>query len=146
MAAGSHPVSGGPVSDAPVVQQSVAPEVAAPTAVESPAEHGRLRARWESWMHAVFTLREDRFFLLLAVLIGVFSGLAVVCFRLAIEWTQITLLGPSLAPSFPRVVLTPAIAGIGVALLALRVFPRVRGSGVNQIKSAMYISNGDVPF
>jgi CIC family chloride channel protein len=97
-------------------------------------------------MHAVFTLREDRFFLMLAVLIGVFSGLAVVCFRLAIEWTQITLLGPSLSPSFPRVVLAPAIAGIVVALLAIHVFPRVRGSGVNQIKAAMYISDGYVPF
>jgi CIC family chloride channel protein len=98
------------------------------------------------WLHAVFTLREDRFFLLLAVLIGVLSGLVVVCFRLAIEWTQIELLGPSLAPSFPRVVLTPVIAGIVVALLAIHVFPRVRGSGVNQVKSAMYISNGYVPF
>jgi chloride channel protein, CIC family len=97
-------------------------------------------------MHAVFTLREDRFFLLLAVIIGVLSGLVVVCFRLAIEWTQIELLGPSLAPSFPRVVLAPVIAGIVVALLAIHVFPRVRGSGVNQVKSAMYISNGYVPF
>ena len=97
-------------------------------------------------MHAVFTLREDRFFLLLAVLIGVLSGLVVVCFRLAIEWTQITLLGPSLSHSFPRVVLAPVIAGIVVALLAIHVFPRVRGSGVNQVKSAMYISNGYVPF
>ncbi len=91
-------------------------------------------------MHAVFTLREDRFFLLLAVFIGIFSGLVVVCFRLAIEWTQITLLGPSLSPSFPRVVLAPAIAGIVVALLAIHVFPRVRGSGVNQVKV------GDVHF
>jgi chloride channel protein, CIC family len=97
-------------------------------------------------MHAVFTLREDRFFLLLAVLIGVFSGLVVVCFRLAIEWTQITLLGPSLSPSFPRVAVAPVITGLVVALLAIHVFPRVRGSGVNQVKSAMYISNGYVPF
>ena len=134
------------MSEAPVVPTTSVPDLIEAPITEAPAEPGRLRARWESWMHAVFTLREDRFFLLLAVLIGVFSGLAVVCFRLAIEWTQITLLGPSLAPSFPRVVLTPAIAGIGVALLALRVFPRVRGSGVNQIKSAMYISNGYVPF
>jgi CIC family chloride channel protein len=91
-------------------------------------------------------MREDRFFMLLAVLIGIFSGLAVVCFRLAIEWTQITLLGSSLAPSFPRVVLAPTLAGIVVALLAIHVFPRVRGSGVNQIKSAVYISNGYVSF
>ena len=30
--------------------------------------------------------REDRFFLVLSVFIGVFSGLAVVCFRFAIGW------------------------------------------------------------
>ena len=91
-------------------------------------------------------MREDRLFLLLSVVIGIFSGLAVVCFRLAIEWTQITLLGSSLVPSFPRVVLAPTIAGLVVAFLALRVFPAVRGSGVNQTKSAFYISNGYIPF
>jgi CIC family chloride channel protein len=144
---GAQPVSGEPVSEAPVVPVTPpSPDGVAPAAVDGPAERGRFRARWELWMHAVFTLREDRFFLLLAVLIGVLSGLVVVCFRLAIEWTQIELLGPSLAPSFPRVVLTPVIAGIVVALLAIHVFPRVRGSGVNQVKSAMYISNGYVPF
>ena len=56
------------------------------------------------------------------------------------------LLGPSLAPSFPRVVLAPTLAGLVVAVLAIRVFPLVRTSGVNQIKSAVYISNGYVPF
>jgi chloride channel protein, CIC family len=145
--AGAQPVSGEPVSEAPVVPvTSPSPDGVAPAAVNGPAERGRFRARWELWMHAVFTLREDQFFLLLAVLIGVLSGLVVVCFRLAIEWTQIELLGGSLAPSFPRVVLAPVIAGIVVALLAIHVFPRVRGSGVNQVKSAMYISNGYVPF
>ncbi len=121
-------------------------EGVAPASIAASDERGSLRARWESWTHAVFTLREDRFFLLLAVLIGIFSGLAVVCFRLAIEWTQMTLLGPSLAPSFPRVVLAPTLAGLVVAVLAIRVFPQVRSSGVNQIKSAVYISNGYVPF
>jgi len=139
------------VSDAPVVPVTSAPvttppEAAAPPGIAAPEERRHFRARWEAWTHAIFTLREDRFFLLLAVLIGVFSGLAVVCFRLAIEWTQIMLLGPSLAPSFPRVVLAPTLAGLVVAVLAIRVFPLVRTSGVNQIKSAVYISNGYVPF
>ena len=139
------------MSDAPVVPVTSAPvttppEAAAPPGIAAPEERRHFRARWEAWTHAIFTLREDRFFLLLAVLIGVFSGLAVVCFRLAIEWTQIMLLGPSLAPSFPRVVLAPTLAGLVVAVLAIRVFPLVRTSGVNQIKSAVYISNGYVPF
>src|SRR5580658_638242 len=147
MAAGPQPVCGEPVSEAPVVPVTVPVEAVAPAIVDSPAAgQENVRTRWESWMHAVFTLREDRFFLMLAVVIGVFSGLVVVCFRLAIEWTQITLLGASLSPSFPRVVVAPVIAGIVVALLAIHVFPRVRGSGVNQVKSAMYISDGYVPF
>jgi chloride channel protein, CIC family len=146
MATGPQPVGGESVSEAPVVPVTSAPDVVTPAVDEPHAQRTGFRARWESWTHAIFTLREDRFFLLLAVFIGIFSGLVVVCFRLAIEWTQITLLGPSLSPSFPRVVLAPAIAGIAVALLAIYVFPRVRGSGVNQVKSAMYISNGYVSF
>ena len=41
-----------------------------------------------SWF-TLSSTREERFFLLLAVFIGLFSGLAVVCFRLAIDWTRI---------------------------------------------------------
>ncbi|MFZ2085395.1 MAG: hypothetical protein WAU92_12940, partial [Candidatus Sulfotelmatobacter sp.] len=37
---------------------------------------------------------EEVFFLILCVFIGIFSGLAVVCFRLAIDWTHLALLGP----------------------------------------------------
>lgn len=128
-----------PEGAAPAVPVTEAIPEATPTSAPAPS-------RWETWTHEVFTMREDRLFLLLAVLIGIFSGLAVVCFRLAIEWTQIELLGSSLVPSFPRVVLAPTIAGLVVAVLALRVFPAVRGSGVNQTKSAVYISNGYVPF
>ncbi|MGA7918095.1 MAG: chloride channel protein [Candidatus Acidiferrales bacterium] len=127
---------------AEAVTPAAAPEVSHPPKVTA----GALRARWKASAAVAFIMREDRLFLLLAVLIGVFSGLAVVCFRLAIEWTQITLLSPSLAPSFPRVVLAPTLAGLVVALLAIHVFPGVRGSGVNHTKAAVYISNGYVPF
>jgi chloride channel protein, CIC family len=137
-----------PVPESPEGAAAAATVPAAPSPENPPqvSTTARLRSRWEAWTHEVFTMREDRLFLLLAVLIGIFSGLAVVCFRLAIEWTQITLLGSSLVPSFPRVVLAPTIAGLVVAVLALRVFPAVRGSGVNQTKSAFYISNGYIPF
>ncbi len=109
-------------------------------------EPDSFRTRWEGWMHSIFQMREDRFFLFLAVLIGVMSGLVVVCFRIFIEWVQIVLLGPSLTPPVMRVVLAPTLAGFVVALLAIYVFPHVRGSGVNQTKAAVYISNGYVPF
>ena len=115
-------------------------------AANSVPARGAIRAKWEEWTHRVFTMREDRFFLFLAVLIGIFSGLAVVCFRIAIEWTQLELLGSSLSPPALRVLLVPTIGGLLVAVLAIRAFPRARGSGVNQTKAAVYISNGYIPF
>jgi CIC family chloride channel protein len=42
--------------------------------------------------------------------------------------------------------LVPTLAGLLVALLVLRVFPRVKGSGVTQTKSAVYIYDGHIPF
>jgi len=88
----------------------------------------------------------ERFFLLLAIFIGIFSGLAVVCFRIAIEFLRIQLFGSSLSPTFPRILLAPALTGLVIALLVMLVFPRVRGSGVNQTKSALYVDDGYIPF
>jgi CIC family chloride channel protein len=89
---------------------------------------------------------EERFFLLLSIFIGLYAGLAVVCFRLSIEWTRILLLGPSAESSGLRLIIAPAITGLVVAVLVMKVFPAVRGSGVNQTKSALYIYNGYIPF
>ena len=89
---------------------------------------------------------EERFFLLLSIFIGIYAGLAVVCFRLAIEWTRVYALGSALAVSGRRLILAPTIAGLVVAFLVMKVFPAVRGSGVNQTKSALYISNGYIPL
>jgi CIC family chloride channel protein len=111
-----------------------------------PSSERGFGATWKIWTNRIFTMREDRFFLFLAVLIGILSGLAVVCFRIAIEWTQIELLGSSISPSFPRVILAPTLAGFAVAVLVIYAFPRARGSGVNQTKSAVYVSNGYIPF
>jgi CIC family chloride channel protein len=87
-------------------------------------------------------MTEQQLFLLIAILIGIYSGLAVVCFRMAIEWARLVLLGSSLSPAFPRVVLVPAAIGLVVAALVVLVFPAVRGSGVNQTKAALYIYDG----
>ena len=92
------------------------------------------------------TFREDRFFLMLAVFVGLFSGLAVVCFRLAIDWTRIALLGPILQAHDLRLLVVPTAVSLLVAILVIHVFPQVRGSGVNQTKSALYIFNGYIPF
>lgn len=101
---------------------------------------------WEHWSRWIFSIGEDRLFLMLSVLIGILSGLAVVCFRVAIEFTRFVLLGSSLTPGIARVLLAPTLAGIAIGLLALRVFPRARGSGVNQTKLALYVLNGYISF
>lgn len=90
----------------------------------------------------ILTLREEQFFLVLAIFIGIFAGLAVVWFRIAIEMSRLLLLGSSLRPTFPRVVIVPAVAGLFIAFLVIRFFPRARGSGVNQTKGALYIYDG----
>jgi chloride channel protein, CIC family len=105
-----------------------------------------VRSLWHLWSRVIFSLGEERLFLLLAVLIGIFSGMAVVCFRVAIEFTTFLLLGSSLSPSIARVILAPALAGLAIGLLALEVFPRSRGSGVNQTKLAVYVLNGYISF
>ncbi|MGA1989095.1 MAG: hypothetical protein ABSG72_22685, partial [Candidatus Sulfotelmatobacter sp.] len=56
--------------------------------------------------------REDRFFLVLSVFIGVFSGLAVVCFRFAIGWCRLYLLGSGVVLSRSRLLLAPMLAGL----------------------------------
>ena len=91
-------------------------------------------------------LDEDNFFLILAVAIGVLSGLAVVCFRKAIDLTSRWLFGvaPHISPL--RLLLVPTIAGLALAVLVILVFPGARGTGVNQTKSAVYIYNGYISF
>ncbi len=90
--------------------------------------------------------REDRFFLILSVFIGIFSGLAVVCFRFAIDWSRLYLLGTGAVLSPTRLLLAPTLTGLVIAVLVIHVFPLARGSGVNQTKAALYIYNGYIPF
>src|SRR5271167_4126246 len=85
-----------------------------------------------SVLRAVF--REERFSLVLSVFIGVFAGLAVVCFRFAIDWCRIYLLGSGATLSALRLLLAPTLAGLVIAVLVIHVFPQARGSGVNQPK------------
>ena len=91
------------------------------------------------------TIGEEQFFLLLSILIGLFAGLAVVCFRISIEWMRWWFLGSGLTPAHNRVWLVPAVVGLLVAILVILLFPRVRGSGVNQTKAALYIYDGYIP-
>ncbi len=89
-------------------------------------------------------LSEAQRFLLLALLIGIFSGLLVVLFHISIDVISWTSLG-ALAGRFHLVrLLTPAVGAIFAVLLVRHVFPRAKGSGVNQTKIAIYSSDGYV--
>jgi len=88
---------------------------------------------------------EDQLFLLLSILIGILAGLAVVCFRMAFDAVRWVFFGSGLVPQPNRVLLVPGAVGLVVAFLVARFFPRVRGSGVNQTKSALYIYDGYIP-
>src|SRR5450755_2189560 len=90
------------------------------------ANDSRLK-RLSSWASS-FTLSEGNLFLLLAIIIGLFSGMAVVCFRITIEWIRLGLLGSALAPSHLRVLLVPAGAGLVVAFLVQKFFWAARSS------------------
>jgi CIC family chloride channel protein len=91
-------------------------------------------------------LREAHLFLLLAFLIGIFSGLAVVWFRIAIESSRLWLLGSALRPDWGRVLLVLPLAGLIIGAVVQLLVPAVRGSGVNQTKAAMYVYDGYIPF
>ena len=121
---------------------------ALPAPASTPAPTGswhRIRSRFAGWLSGSL-LPEDQFFFFLSIVIGVFGGLSVVCFRLAIDSTRFWLLGSALRPPAVRVLLAPTLVGLVVALLVQRFFPRVRGSGVNQTKAAVYIFDGRIPF
>jgi len=90
----------------------------------------------------LISIREEQFFLVLAIAIGILAGFCVVIFKIAIAAARLWLLGSSMHPSALRVLLVPTLMGLVIAFVSVRFFPRVRGSGVNQTKGALYIYDG----
>src|SRR6202166_3607180 len=111
--------------------------------IDRPVAARTINGRSKALLKSVF--REDRFFLILSVFIGIYSGLAVVCFRFAIGWCRLYLLGSGAVLSRSRLLLAPTLAGLVIAAMVIHFFPRTRGSGVNQTKAALYIYNGHIP-
>ncbi len=124
----------------------LAPTKAPESSPAPPATVARIHIPQRLFATLEGVFHEEVFFLILSVFIGIFSGLAVVCFRLAIDWMHLALLGPLPQTHSWRLFAVPSIAGLGVAVLVLHVFPGIRGSGVNQTKAALYIFNGYIPF
>jgi CIC family chloride channel protein len=95
---------------------------------------------------AQLSFDEDRFFLILAVFLGIFAGLAVVCFRITMEWARLYLLGSALTPPAVRAFLAPCLTGLVISALVFTIFRGAAGSGLNQTKAALYISDGYIPL
>ena len=131
----------------PILPAQIGPaQISAPSEEPPPLNGKKPGRKWLPTVQQSFTLSEGNLFLLLAIMIGLFSGMAVVCFRIAIEWVRLTLLGSALAPPPLRVLVVPTAAGLVVAFLVQRFFKGARGSGVNQTKAAVYVFDGYVPF
>jgi len=95
-----------------------------------------LRERWSARLRE----REDQVFLLLSLLIGALTGIAVVAFIVLTE-----RLGMRLYPvgsAAWRRVLIPVAGSLAMGFLLFRYFPNARGSGVPQTKAALFARDG----
>jgi chloride channel protein, CIC family len=86
--------------------------------------------------------REGQIFLVLALVIGALTGLAVVAFIVLTERLGMRLYPVGGAPW--RRVLFPVVGSLGIGYLLYRYFPNARGSGVPQTKAALFASEGRI--
>src|SRR5216684_159354 len=86
--------------------------------------------------------REGQVFLVLALLIGALTGLAVVAFILLTERLGMRLYPAGGAPW--RRLLFPVVGSLGIGYLLYRYFPNARGSGVPQTKAALFAREGRI--
>jgi chloride channel protein, CIC family len=95
-------------------------------------------------LHRVAKLqqREDQVFLVLALVIGALTGLAVVAFILLTERLGMRLYPVGGAPW--RRLLFPVVGSLGIGYLLFRYFPYARGSGVPQTKAALFAREGRI--
>src|SRR5579864_1609238 len=91
---------------------------------------------------ALLQQREDQVFLVLALVIGALTGLAVVAFILLTERLGMRLYPVGGAPW--RRVIFPVVGSLGIGYLLFRYFPDARGSGVPQTKAALYAHEGRI--
>src|SRR5271169_752108 len=93
-------------------------------------------------LQAKLQQREDQVFLVLALVIGALTGLAVVAFILLTERAGIRLYPAGSAPW--RRLLFPIAGSLGIGYLLFRYFPDARGSGVPQTKAALFARDGRI--
>ena len=95
-----------------------------------------------SYLVAKLQQREDQVFLVLALVIGALTGLAVVAFILLTEREGMRLY-PAGSDRWRRV-LFPVVGSLGIGYLLFRYFPNARGSGVPQTKAALFAREGRI--
>src|ERR1700727_2370480 len=98
-----------------------------------------------SWLQrrvAELRPREGQIFLVLALVIGAITGLAVVAFILLTERLGMRLYPIGGAPW--RRLLFPVAGSLGIGFLLYRYFPNARGSGVPQTKAALFAREGRI--
>ncbi len=103
------------------------------------------RNRWNTRLFqrlAELRQREGQVFLILALVIGAFTGLAVVAFIVLTERLGMRLYPVGGAPW--RRVVFPVAGSLGIGYLLYRYFPNARGSGVPQTKAALFASEGRI--
>src|ERR1700675_4911079 len=86
--------------------------------------------------------REGQIFLILALVIGALTGLAVVAFIMLTERLGMRLYPVGGAPW--RRLLFPVVGSLGIGYLLYRYFPNARGSGVPQTKAALFAREGRI--
>ena len=100
---------------------------------------------WRTWLLdrvAELRQREEQVFLVLALVIGALTGLAVVAFILLTERMGMRLYPVGGAPW--RRLLFPVVGSLGIGYLLYRYFPDARGSGVPQTKAALFAREGRI--
>jgi CIC family chloride channel protein len=110
--------------------------------VESPEEKPGKKwvlALGSRWMEEI-RQREEQLFLLLSLLIGALTGLAVVAFILLTERVGIRFY-PLGSAAWRRLAM-PVAGSLAMGYLLFRYFPNARGSGVPQTKAALFARDG----
>ena len=95
-----------------------------------------LRSRSIAHLHE----REEQVFLLLSLLIGALTGLAVVAFIVLTE--RVGMRFYPVGSAAWRRVLVPVAGSLAMGYLLYRYFPNARGSGVPQTKAALFARDG----
>jgi CIC family chloride channel protein len=83
--------------------------------------------------------------LLLSILIGLFSGLLIVCFHVVIDVVSWWTLGLPVGERRVATLVSPMAGAIVAMALVVFVFPRARGSGINHTRAALHVREGFVP-